>query len=202
MAGESAGRDLGRWDEVDLRGLLAVVCSGGPRQHPLSYDVGVDLTRRSFLAGLGSVSVGLLFARKLDRVLESLERDLVAEQQAPDQLPSAAEIVVQPQTTFRPERLVIPITIAALFVIEDIRIGQASQFVGAGGLSAQLFSSDAINPPLHLDAAMPGIDIRFRVRYVGDDPRGARFTAALIGTGVDGRGRLVLPIDSGCAIVS
>lgn len=162
----------------------------------------MDLTRRSFLAGLGSVSVGLLFARKLDRVLESLERDLVAEQQAPDQLPSAAEIVVQPQTTFRPERLVIPITIAALFVIEDIRIGQASQFVGAGGLSAQLFASDAINPPLHLDAAMPGIDIRFRVRYVGDDPRGARFTAALIGTGVDGRGRLVLPIDSGCAIVS
>lgn len=163
----------------------------------------MDLTRRSFLAGLGSVSVGLLFARKLDRVLESLERDLVAEQQSPGQLPSAAEIVVQPQTGFRPDHLVIPIAIASLFVIEDIWIGQASQFVGNGGLSAQLFSSDAINPPLNLDAAMPGMEIRFRVRYVGDDPRGARFTAALTGPSVDGsRGRRVLPIDSGCAIVS
>ena len=54
----------------------------------------MDLTRRSFLAGLGSVSVGLLFHRKLDAVLDSLERDLVAEPQAPDQQPSAAEITV------------------------------------------------------------------------------------------------------------
>ena len=62
----------------------------------------MEITRRSFLAGLGSVTVGLLFARKLDAVLESLERDLVAEQQTPDQLPSAAEIVVQPQMGISP----------------------------------------------------------------------------------------------------
>jgi hypothetical protein len=162
----------------------------------------MEITRRSFLAGLGSVTVGLLFARKLDRVLESLERDLVAEQQTPDQLPSAAEIVVQPQMAFRPERLVVPIAIASLFVIEDIRIGHVSQFVGQGGVSAKMFSSDALaDAALHLDAAAPGIEIRFRVRYVGDDPRGARFTAALIGRGVDSRGRLVLPIDSGGPIV-
>ena len=161
----------------------------------------MELTRRSFLAGLGSVTVGLLFARKLDAVLESLERDLVAEQQTPDQLPSAAEIVVQPQTAFRPERLVVPIAIAELFVIENITIGHASQFVGEGGISARMFAPDT-DTLLHLEAAAPGVEIRFRVRYVGDDPRGARFTAALIGRGVDSRGSLVLPIDSGCAIVS
>ena len=162
----------------------------------------MEITRRSFLAGLGSVTVGLLFARKLDAVLESLERDLVAEQQTPDQLPSAAEIVVQPQMAFRPERLVVPIAIAELFVIEDIKIGHASQFVGEGGISARMFATHMTDTSLYLDAAAPGIEIRFRVRYVGNDPRGARFTAALIGRGVDSNGRCVLPIDSGCAIVS
>lgn len=159
------------------------------------------VTRRSFLAGLGSVSVGLLFRRKLDAVLESLERDLADEPQAPDQSPSAAEIVVVPQMAFRPDRLVVSDVIAPLFVIEDIRIGHASQMV-PGAISAEMFTPGIVDDALALDAAAPGMEIRFRVRYVGKDPRGARFTAALIGPAGDGRGRLVLPIDSGVAIVS
>ena len=161
----------------------------------------MKITRRSFLAGLGSVSVGLLFARKLDCVLESLERDLVAEQQTPDQQPSAAEIVVVTDAAFRADRLVIPVAVAPLFTIEDIRIGVVSQFMhNAGPLPAEVFASDAHDMSMCLDTAAAGTEIRFRVRYVGDDPRGARFTAALFGTAVDG-GRRVLPIDSGCAIV-
>ena len=69
------------------------------------------ITRRSFLAGLGSVSVGLFFRRKLDAVLESLERDLVVEPIVPDQPPSVAEIVVYPQAAFYPKRLVVPVRV-------------------------------------------------------------------------------------------
>ena len=162
----------------------------------------MDITRRSFLAGLGAVSVGLLFHRRLDAVLDSLERDLVAEQQTPDQQPSAAEIVVVTDVAFRADRLVVPIDIAPFFVIEDIRIGAVSQFAGSDPLPASVFSSTSSDMQLHLGAATPGMEMRFRVRYVGDDPRGARFTAALIGRGVDGGGRRVLPIDSGCVIVA
>jgi len=159
----------------------------------------VDLTRRSFLKGVGAVSVGLLFPRKLARVLESLERDLVAEQETPDQAPTAADIVVGPDAAFRPERLVVHPATAALFVIEDIRVGAAAHVVQA--LPAELFVSDAPTPVLSFDTASAGVEIRFRVRYVGDDPRGARFQAALIGRSVAGVGRLVLPIDSVRAIV-
>lgn len=161
----------------------------------------MEITRRSFLAGLGSVTVGLLFARKLDTVLDSLERELVAEQQTPDQLPSVAEIVVVSDVAFRAERLVVAADIAPLFVIEDIRVGRASQFVGGGGVSAELFASHMVGMDLSLDAAAAGIEMRFRVRYVGKDPRGARFMASLIGRGVDGGGRRMLPIDSHVAIV-
>jgi hypothetical protein len=161
----------------------------------------MEITRRSFLAGLGSVSVGLLFARKLDSVIESLERDLVAEQQAPDQLPSAAEIVVSPQTAFRPERLVVPFEIAPLFAIENISIGKVSQFAQAGPIPDEMFSVNSPENFAAMDTAAPGMDIRFRVRYVGKDPRGARFTAAVFGSTENG-GRSALLIDSGCAIVA
>lgn len=170
----------------------------------------MDLTRRSFLAGLGSVTVGLLFTRKLDAVLESLERELVAAQQTPNQQPSAAEIVVVPSEAFRVERIVIPMNIASLFVIEDIRIGRSSQLSGGCGIPAELFAPHNM-PAVRLDAATAGSEIRFRVRYIGKDPRGARFTASLVGTSIDrdGRrvrsidgGRCVLPIDSVYAIVS
>lgn len=161
----------------------------------------MEITRRSFLAGLGSVTVGLLFARKLDAVLDSLERELVAEQQVADQPPSAAEIVVVTEAAFRAHRLVVPASIAPLFVIEDIRIGNASQFVSGAAVPAALFAPDTVDALVGLDVAAPNTEMRFRVRYVGSDPRGARFTAALLGTGVDDGRQRVLPIDSGCAIV-
>ena len=206
------------------------------------------ITRRSFLAGLGSVSVGLLFRRQLDAVLDSLERDLAVEPVSSDQLPSAAEIVVQPLAGFRPQRLVIAGVVVGKrvvpettfepcascdgegdddalcdvceglggtyvetgklverdvhhvpWVIEDITIGSHRQI--ADEIPGDMFSSSAVDSLITMDTAAPGTQIRFRVRYVGEDPRGARFTAALVGTDVDGR-RCVLPIDSGGPIVA
>lgn len=162
----------------------------------------MEITRRTFLAGIGSVTVGLLFARKLDAVLESLERDLVAEQQAPDQQPCAADIVVMPQFMFRAERLIVASSIASLFLIEDIQIGGASQFVANSGIPASMYAPDVIDAAVRMDTAPPGTAIRFRVRYIGRDPRGARFMAMMIGRTVDGSGRVVLPIDSGVPIVA
>jgi hypothetical protein len=162
------------------------------------------ITRRSFFTGLGAVSVGLLFRRQLDAVLESLERDLVDEPVVPDQLPSAAEIVVLPQTAFRPQRLVVAATIAASFIIEDIYIGGQSQFAPGSELPAELFTAEAVDSALCLTTATAWTEIRFRVRYVGSDPAGARFYAALIGRCTDGDSNCLqlLPIDSGCVITA
>ena len=159
------------------------------------------ITRRSFLAGLGSVSVGLLFHRQLDRVLESLERDLVDEPTAPNQAPSAAEIVVQTQSTFRPARLVVPLLTVPLFVIEDIQIAGQPQFAAGTSVPAEFFTPGAHDSGLTLDAVTPGMELRFRVRYVGTDPQGARFDAALFGSDTYGS-MCVLPISSGCAITA
>lgn len=70
------------------------------------------LTRRSFLFGAGAVTVGLLFAKQLDRVLAELEGQSAAELSeipvAADQLPSAITITSRIMGhSFRPERLMI-----------------------------------------------------------------------------------------------
>ena len=160
------------------------------------------ITRRSFLAGLGSVSVGLLFRRQLDAVLDSLERELADEPVVADQLPSAAEIVVRPELAFRPDRLIVSDRCAKVFVLEDIYVGRASSLVGE--IPAEIFAAHSLDAHCPLPTATPGAEIRFRVRYVGTDPAGARFQAALLGQVVDG-GRIsrgILSIDSMGPIVT
>jgi len=156
----------------------------------------MELTRRSFFVGLGAVSVGLLFARTLGRVLESLERDLVAEQQVTDQQPSAVDIVVVPSVEFRVDRLVVAPAVSSLFAIENIFIGGRAHVTRPQPLPADVFV------PRLFDVAEAGTEIRFRVRYVGTDPQGARFTAALIGTTAASGRRQILGIDSGCVLVN
>jgi len=160
------------------------------------------ITRRSFLAGLGSVSVGLLFRRRLDAVLDSLERELVDEPVVAGQLPSAAEIVVSPQVAFRADRLLVAGDCARDFLLEDIRIGPVSHLVGE--IPAEAFTATALDAYCLLPATTPGTEIRFRVRYVGRDPAGARFRGALLGSSVDGDRvtRTILAIDSVDAIAA
>jgi len=166
----------------------------------------MTITRRSFFTGLGAVTVGLLFRHHLDAVLDSLEQDLVTEPVVPDQRPSAAEIVIRPQTTFQVEQLVVVSTIAASFMIENIYVGEHPQLAAMTEIPAALFTLMSLDAPvLRLETAAPTTEIRFRVRYVGKHPAGERFLATLIGTSVNSAGQKqqqLLPIDSGCAIAA
>lgn len=90
------------------------------------------------------------------------------------------------------------------WVLEDIQIGKKSQMVGEGGIPGDLFSFEAVDTNMMLDACGLGTEIRFRVRYTGDEIGGEQFRASLIGRTVDGEGSermAVLPINSGCNII-
>lgn len=158
----------------------------------------MDLTRRSFLKGLGTVAVGLLFVPTLDWALESLEQALVTERAFPDQLPVAVDISVSPSVAFRAKSLIIPDEIASSFLIERICVGNADQLLGT--LPGDLFSAHASSPEMCFDTALAGTEISFRVRYIGEDPFGVRFVAALLGENENGGRRCILGIDSGHAI--
>jgi hypothetical protein len=64
---------------------------------------------------------------------------------------SSANINVQPQVIFRPERLVIPSNIAPDFLITDIKVGKNSQLVSTGALPAVGFTETAFGVRLKMD---------------------------------------------------
>lgn len=64
---------------------------------------------------------------------------------------SSANINVQPQLIFRPERIVVPSNIAPDFMITDIKVGKNSQLVSTGALPSVGFTETAFGVRLKMD---------------------------------------------------
>jgi hypothetical protein len=94
------------------------------------------------------------------------------------------EITARPQVLFRPHRLIVGSSIAANFMIEDVKIGRASQFAGSGAQTAEAFKDTAgAGARLNWDTCNPGVDITMTVRnFTG---AASDFRATLFGDVVD-----------------
>ncbi len=96
---------------------------------------------------------------------------------------ASAIITTRPQVIFRPDRLVIPASIASSFLLNDLKVGKNSQFVAATAIPAEAFTQGAFGVRLKLDTAQVSQDI---ILNVTNTSGGAlRFTAALIGPAVE-----------------
>lgn len=96
---------------------------------------------------------------------------------------ATAIITTRPQVIFRPDRLVVPASIAASFVINDLRVGKNSQFVSATAVPAEAFTQGAFGVRLKMDTAQISQDIILSVTNISGG--GLRFLAALIGPAVE-----------------
>ncbi len=94
-------------------------------------------------------------------------------------------VTVQPQVTFRGERLVIPSFIAPFFTIDNIIVGKDSQTaVGANPVPASTYSEVAVGVRLNLKTANIGHLIT--LAFTNVDPAAThRFRATMIGTATD-----------------
>lgn len=91
----------------------------------------------------------------------------------------SVNIPLAPQVTFRLERFIAADTTSPNFDILDIRVGKDSQFVAAGAVPAEVFSSKAVGVGLKGDTAVPGIQIIITV--LNKTLAAARFQGAIIG---------------------
>lgn len=94
---------------------------------------------------------------------------------------AAAVITTQPQTWFKPMRLVVPETVAPFFTIDNIIVGNKSQFPSAVPLPAEMFIPGAeavvmdlatVNPALNLTLQctnISGVVQNFRAGFVGKE---------------------------------
>lgn len=98
----------------------------------------------------------------------------------------ASEVITfRPQVLFRATRLIVPDIIAPYFTIDDIKIGNASQFAASGAVPASAFG-EAVNasgkPNLVMKTAQVSQDIVMTV--TNRSGAAAQFRAALFGDSV------------------
>jgi hypothetical protein len=78
-------------------------------------------------------------------------------------------VSVHPAVAFRPERLIIPSTIASHFQVVDVKVGRKSQLVSIGSLPAVMFAEQAFEVHLLMDLATPSDFITIVVINTSDD---------------------------------
>ena len=96
---------------------------------------------------------------------------------------SSANINVQPQVIFRPERLVVPSNIAVDFLITDIKVGKNSQLVSTGALPAVMFTENAFGVRLKMDTAQISMFVTISVTNQSNVAR--NFQGGLVGPAVE-----------------
>ncbi len=96
---------------------------------------------------------------------------------------ATVNVTSRPQLTFRPDRLVVAGSIAASFLINDLKIGKNSQFLAGVSVPAEAFGQTAFGVRLKLDTAQVSQDV---VLNVTNTSGGAlRFNAVMIGPSVE-----------------
>ena len=91
-----------------------------------------------------------------------------------------AQIVARPQNlAFKPQRIVIPSTIAPDFLITDIKVGNVSQMVQSGTLPAEAFTQQLFDGMMEMDTVQTSQDFVLQVQNIAGAPR--NFNAAVYG---------------------
>jgi hypothetical protein len=99
----------------------------------------------------------------------------------------SAQITGRPQTlVFKIGRFVISNAGtaggAADWIVNDIKIGNRSQFVQSGDVPGDLFATNAIDTFVRFESAQTAMDVVVVVTYIGLNESGCPFFGAMVGT--------------------
>ena len=87
---------------------------------------------------------------------------------------------------FRPERVIIAASGtkhgSADWLVNDIKVANQSQFCQAGDILGDMFSATAIDAFVSFDIVQVSMDFTMIVTYIGENPEGAYFNAAVLGS--------------------
>ena len=92
------------------------------------------------------------------------------------------QVTTQPQTLFKPMRLLVPATIAPFFVVDDIKVGNVSQLPSSQPIPGEAFVQGGFGIGLNLKTVNPAIDLTLIVTNIGG--AAADFRAAFFGVSV------------------
>ena len=93
---------------------------------------------------------------------------------------ASLDVITRPQDVFSPRKLMVEPLIASNFVINDVKVGNLSQFSsGTSAVPASIFTPDSVANDVKYDTAQVSQDIVIRVTNISAGA--SRFRAAMIG---------------------
>lgn len=96
---------------------------------------------------------------------------------------ASATITARPQNqAFKPQRIVIPATIAPNFTIQDIKVGNISQLAQSGDLPAEAFVQTLFDGEMDMDTCQTSQD--FVIQLTNISGAASQFRAAVYGRAV------------------
>ncbi len=100
---------------------------------------------------------------------------------------TSAQITSRPQdVAFRPERIVIGQAGtdkgAADWIVNDVKVGNKSQFSQSGDVPGDLFAATTIDSYVSFATVQTAMDFVMLVTYTGTNEAGAKFYCAVLGT--------------------
>lgn len=97
---------------------------------------------------------------------------------------ASAPISTQPQAlAFRPERIVVPASIAPDFTIDSVFCGIKPQFVATGSIAAETFTQDARDVDMHMDTV--NTSQNFTLNVTNQSGAARQFRATVFGVTAD-----------------
>lgn len=97
---------------------------------------------------------------------------------------TSAVAQTQPQAlAFRPDRIIVPASIAPDFTIDAIYCGIKPQFVAAGSIPAETFTQDAVGVDLHMDTV--NTSQNFTLNVTNQSGASRQFRATVLGITAD-----------------
>lgn len=209
MTGMPNGMPIGQWGNALAKGNALEATKTFLEQ----IDVkAIDTLRKSF--ELPPESLGTLIEIYSKKLADASPQPTRAQREVlpfstnvPIRPGQTAQITARPQrVAFRPERFYVsnaspeykgpwwkrlspwykaPLCNgAADWIINDIQIGNRSQFAQAGDVPGDMFSTNAIDSFVSFETAQTAMDIKLVVTYIGPARTGACFYGSMIGTSV------------------
>lgn len=98
---------------------------------------------------------------------------------------SSASVTARPQSqAYRPEKLIVGGT-PSNWLIDDIKVGNRSQFAQSGSIPAEAFASSALGNEVTFETVQTAMDFVMSVTFVGTASAGEQFRAVVFGTAAD-----------------
>ncbi len=98
---------------------------------------------------------------------------------------ASAAVTARPQSmAYRPEKIIVGGTTTS-WLIDDIKVGNRSQFSQAGSIPAEAFASNALGNEVAFETVQTAMDFVMQVTYLGVATAGEQFRSVVFGTSVD-----------------